>query len=460
MHIENHTRSSEDGYEANMEIVFVEPGGFTDNHSNKARLLINFGEHGRELISPEIALRLLQTLCNVEMLENTMSIISNSDLEHMEKILYQTVLVIIPMENVNGRRLVESGQLCERKNGRGVDPNRNWSIDWGVKEPDYDPKEEHPGKHPFSEPETAIMRDIATNFRPHLWLNVHSGMEAMFVPYDHKNEIPEGENTAATLEVLKYLNQEICRGKCAVGPGGTTVGYLAHGTATDFMQDVLNISIVSTWEVYGDLKARYDDCFRMFNPLSRESFEDVTSRWTAGVLALIASLPNHPAVPELSNLRRDEVFPEQKTDANLVKNLEIGTQKPEKELEPIESYEPDPLDTSKLNDSQIGMDHIKDSSETRTDLYWDVIERDGTFKDTGYYDGNTVSYSDFGHRKFIGEMDPDKKSFDFMNLAFHNSTAPSWFLSVSIVILFMAIIIVSGTRCMALNTSRSRIRRR
>ena len=53
------------------------------------------------------------------------------------------------MENVNGRKLVESGQLCERKNGRGVDPNRNWDAHWGFKESDYDPAEEFPGAAPF-----------------------------------------------------------------------------------------------------------------------------------------------------------------------------------------------------------------------------------------------------------------------------------------------------------------------
>jgi hypothetical protein len=53
------------------------------------------------------------------------------------------------MENTAGRDLVEAGNLCERKNGRGVDPNRNWDIDWGVKEKDYDPKEEYPGRAPL-----------------------------------------------------------------------------------------------------------------------------------------------------------------------------------------------------------------------------------------------------------------------------------------------------------------------
>ena len=53
------------------------------------------------------------------------------------------------MENMRGRELVEKGKLCERKNGRGVDPNRNYPVDWGKKEKDYDPAEEFPGTAPF-----------------------------------------------------------------------------------------------------------------------------------------------------------------------------------------------------------------------------------------------------------------------------------------------------------------------
>ena len=53
------------------------------------------------------------------------------------------------MENERGREVVEAGNLCERKNGRGVDTNRNWEVHWGHKEKDYDPAEEYPGTHPF-----------------------------------------------------------------------------------------------------------------------------------------------------------------------------------------------------------------------------------------------------------------------------------------------------------------------
>ena len=197
------------------------------------------------------------------------------------------------MENIRGREKVEAGQLCERKNGRGVDPNRNWAVHWGFKEKgtqeggfgqrgrtqggslgrragvlpprlrwadcdpsearspapqpslpnllfpaslpcprrraaglgciqrrgclsnplicfsnpfirpfckaDYDPSEEYPGTAAFSEPEAALMLRTARTLRPHVWASVHSGMEALFMPYDHKASVPgacRGEGAA------------------------------------------------------------------------------------------------------------------------------------------------------------------------------------------------------------------------------------------------------------------------
>lgn len=48
---------------------------------------------------------------------------------------------------------------------------------------DYDPYEENPGTGPFSEPETQIMRKLAISFEPHIWVNVHSGMEVSYAFY-------------------------------------------------------------------------------------------------------------------------------------------------------------------------------------------------------------------------------------------------------------------------------------
>jgi hypothetical protein len=47
-------------------------------------------------------------------------------------------------------------------------------------------KEEYPGVRPFSEPEVQIVKRVVEKWHPHVWVNVHSGMEALFMPFDHK----------------------------------------------------------------------------------------------------------------------------------------------------------------------------------------------------------------------------------------------------------------------------------
>ena len=75
------------------------------------------------------------------------------------------------------------------------------------------------------------------------------------------------------MSMLRKLNAAHCGGRCAVGSGGKSVGYLAHGTATDYIYQELKVPIVFTWEIYGDQRAHVNDCFRMFNPVSKEGYE-------------------------------------------------------------------------------------------------------------------------------------------------------------------------------------------
>lgn len=67
-----------------------------------------------------------------------------------------------------------------------------------------------------------MLHGLASQFRPHVWLNVHSGMEAMFTPYDHKafvSTVPckvcmtapttaalDGQPTAAAQATLSVVN--------------------------------------------------------------------------------------------------------------------------------------------------------------------------------------------------------------------------------------------------------------
>ncbi|MEW5306856.1 MAG: hypothetical protein WDW36_009294 [Sanguina aurantia] len=261
----------------------------------QARILMDFGEHGREFVSSELGLLFLQTLADPAALAAALGGDPTSPRsQRVMATLQRSELLILPMENPRGRERVEGGNLCERKNGRGVDPNRNWPVDWGKKEKDYDPAEEFPGTGPFSEPEVRIVQAIAAAWHPHVWLNVHSGMEAMFTPYDHKAEVPVGAVEALALLEQLHTNMRFTN-SCVVGSGGKSVGYLAHGTATDYMFDILGVPMSYTWEIYGDFAAAFSDCFRMFNPLTAPALDLVLQSWLQAMFTLLELLPTHPA---------------------------------------------------------------------------------------------------------------------------------------------------------------------
>jgi hypothetical protein len=270
----------------------------TKKKIEKTRVLYNYGEHGRELITVEVAVDLLRAFAlGLEHAAQLAHPDSSRSVGQTVKALVATVFKIVPMENVNGRELVEKGDFCERKNGRGVDCNRNWEVDWGVKAPDYDPSEEYPGTGPFSEPEAFMMRALLEEFNPHVWVNVHSGMEALFMPFDHKPVEPVGEGADAMRQILHKINTQSCGDRCVVGGGGKGVGYLAHGTATDYVYVTQKTPIAFTWEIYGDTDAHYLDCFRMFNPVDGEHKKQVVKDWVSAAIGLVPLVAAHPDVP-------------------------------------------------------------------------------------------------------------------------------------------------------------------
>ncbi|KAJ6736507.1 PROTEASE FAMILY M14 CARBOXYPEPTIDASE AB [Salix viminalis] len=297
------------GYKAEITVVtYCRSRKETDDRS-KFRILLSFGQHGRELITTELAFRILSILSEEQFLPDV-------DAASLNNTLDKLVIKVVPMENVNGRKLVEGGDLCERRNGRGVDLNRNWSVDWGKKEKDYDPYEENPGTGPFSEPETQIMRKLALTFDPHIWVNVHSGMEALFMPYDHRNTTPDGAPSEQMRSLLSKLNNVHFHKHCIIGSGGGSVGALptsyTHrhtigfviwpfsssrlsvgtscilhmGTATDFMYEVVKVPMAFTFEIYGDTTASSKDCFKMFNPVDVTTFHRVLNDWSSSFFTI------------------------------------------------------------------------------------------------------------------------------------------------------------------------------
>eukprot|EP00271_Cylindrocystis_brebissonii_P005985 TRINITY_DN1846_c0_g1_i3.p1 TRINITY_DN1846_c0_g1~~TRINITY_DN1846_c0_g1_i3.p1 ORF type:complete len:273 (-),score=28.02 TRINITY_DN1846_c0_g1_i3:193-1011(-) len=116
-------------------------------------------------------------------------------------------------------------------------------------------------------------------------------MEALFMPYDHLASRPLDGTAEPMGRLLDQINARHLNSSCVVGSGGSAVGYLAHGTATDWMYDALHVPMAFTFEIYGDADAHHDDCFRMFNPITPAKFEDVISKWTDAFVSLLLHVP-------------------------------------------------------------------------------------------------------------------------------------------------------------------------
>eukprot|EP01016_Furgasonia_blochmanni_P015656 TRINITY_DN1864_c0_g4_i2.p1 TRINITY_DN1864_c0_g4~~TRINITY_DN1864_c0_g4_i2.p1 ORF type:complete len:494 (-),score=170.00 TRINITY_DN1864_c0_g4_i2:173-1654(-) len=212
--------------------------------AEKQKVFLLFGEHAREMISPETGLQLLKTLCG--QVESDMDV---------DGILNNNYFQIILNANPISRQKVEQGDYCLRVNENGVDLNRNWDDHWQTNE-ENSMQQTYGGPHPFSETETVTVKKALSNFEPTVFLTVHSGTKGMYTPYAWTTE--EGTtNEDNMLQVTDNLNEKYCN--CGHGSAAETIGYLSSGTCLDYAYDKLNIPYTFAWEIYAASDAWADE---------------------------------------------------------------------------------------------------------------------------------------------------------------------------------------------------------
>jgi len=251
--------------------------------STGTKAVMVFGEHARELISPETALGFVRSLCgqggHVDLAKTTLA-------KGVE-------FVIVPNANPNGRRKVEEGYYCKRTNGNGVDLNRNWGNDH--RNGDVMGDEDNPGPEGFSEPETKALRDLVDQERPDIFLSVHSGAYLLGASPGWEQDSIEDKKTAE--EVLQPISAKHCNGKCPYGGLRDMLGYNAAGCDIDYVHDHQGVPYSYTFEIYngyGDMDAYFkqQDAKRARN--------DAEMRRLRGAQALLSveEEPHDPLVEE------------------------------------------------------------------------------------------------------------------------------------------------------------------
>lgn len=215
----------------------------------RTKALIVFGEHARELVSPESALALVRALCGQGRPELSGTV--GQVLDHVE-------LTIVPNANPLGRRQVEQGFYCKRTNEDGVDLNRNWGDEHRGEADRFRGDEMDPGASGFSEPETQILRDLVQEVRPDLYLSVHSGAYLLGAPYGYSSS-DKPENSDTMVKLLQPISAKYCQGNCPYGGLAELIGYRSMGCDIDYVTDNLGTKFAYTWEIYvgSGIRSRY-----------------------------------------------------------------------------------------------------------------------------------------------------------------------------------------------------------
>ncbi len=150
---------------------------------------------------------------------------------------------------------------CHRGNSRGVDLNRNFppikrcpngnepSMPGWVTRLSRD-AEEYPGEFPFSESESSNMGHELRRFAPDLALFVHTGAEAIILPFDACFEPVPSELTNAQYSVAHHIGKAVGIKKKDIGTGTTKLGYRSVGTAMDWACAEMDVPLAFTLETY------------------------------------------------------------------------------------------------------------------------------------------------------------------------------------------------------------------
>jgi len=89
------------------------------------------------------------------------------------------------------------------------------------------------------------------DFKPHIFVSVHSGTNAIMIPWDYTTQpIANRQDHARMAEVAKSISKDFCP-LCTVGDGAASVGYAATGTSSDFAY-ANGAKYSYTWEIYTD----------------------------------------------------------------------------------------------------------------------------------------------------------------------------------------------------------------
>lgn len=183
--------------------------------SGKPSVLFNGMHHAREVMGPEVALDIIETLLT--------GYGKDPKITHW---VDANEIWVLPMFNVDGNNIVWTTDSMWRKNARGnygVDLNRNYPFGWGTCKGSSGSQaaQDYRGPSAASEPETQVMMNLVKEIRPVFNISYHSYSELVIYPLGC-----DGERTQ-NADVVEKIGKEM----------GRLLGYTA-GTSWETLYSV------------------------------------------------------------------------------------------------------------------------------------------------------------------------------------------------------------------------------
>lgn len=281
----------------------------------KVVFFAQFGIHSRELVSPEMAVRLAEHL------------VASRNSTEMAGMLASTEVWLVPVVNPDGRAIVEEHEWLWRKNTRdfgctrhdidrhnGVDLNRNHtSLDWGSQGVSDNPcHETFPGDSAGSEPETVVIEQFVRE----LFTNVDGDPFTQPAPtgttgwcydihsYGNYVNWPWGRTEVADAVVLAHHGNKI--GSLSGYDARFPVDYRVSGSTKDWVYEATRVPCFlieageSFFQPYRDVEQIWNELM----PALRYGLEHAGGpyEWYAGPSTVFGSQVNNPRATALEEL--------------------------------------------------------------------------------------------------------------------------------------------------------------
>ncbi len=198
--------------------------------SNRPMVFINGCQHAREWVSPATVMYIAERL-----MEDY-----GSD-QRVTDLLNSVEVVIAPMVNPDGYVYSWTNNRFWRKNrrgGYGVDLNRNWSWEWGgLGSSGNTSSEVYRGTAPFSEPESAAIRDYVMPDADRMIASIdyHNYSQLILWPWGYDAVDPPPDDLARFQTISFGMRDEILNsGGVPYTPMAGYDLYAAAGTAQDW----------------------------------------------------------------------------------------------------------------------------------------------------------------------------------------------------------------------------------